>query len=89
MPRLTIHTAPPIVLEPPRLITASRAALGAGGESPVVDVELDAGRGELAALLDPPPVRERATLTYDDGTELRGLVQAVRLGANPTITLEA
>lgn len=89
MIRLTIETVPAIVLEPPVLVDASIGQVGGGGESPTAEVAFDPGRGALAALLDPPPLRLRATLTEDGATRFVGIVQSVRLGASPNLTLEA
>lgn len=74
---------------PPTLVEVGSWQTGAGGLSPTLDVSLDPGHGELVAALDPPPVRLRASLTLDDGTVFSGIVQAVRLGATPSLTLEA
>lgn len=86
---LLIDLVPPIEFAPPTLISATLAQRGSGGESPSVDVTLDPGRGEVAARLDPPPLRAYAVLTYDDGSTFAGVVQSVRLGADCSITLEA
>lgn len=86
---LVIDGIPPIVLAEPTIIEASVAQLGSGGESPSVDVALDPGRGALVALLDPPPLRAAATLTYPDGSVFAGVVQSVRLGASSGLTIEA
>lgn len=89
MATLIIATRPPILLGPERISDEGRWSLAGGGASPTLDLALDPGRGELAALLDPPPLRAQATLTRTDGTTFTGLVQAVRLGATPSITLES
>jgi hypothetical protein len=86
---LTIATIPPLILTAPTLVDVGAVAAGAGGLSPSLDLRLDPGRGELVARLDPPPLRVRATVVLDDGTTLTGTVQAVRLGADPSITLES
>lgn len=89
MIRLTIETLPAIILEPPVLVDASGGQIGGGGESPTLECAFDPGRGELAALLDPPPLRVRASLTDDGLTVFAGVVQSVRLGVSPSLTLEA
>lgn len=89
MPTLTINTLPPLTLIPPRLVEVGSWQTGAGGVSPTLEISLAPGQGDLLAWLDPPPVRSRATLTLDDGTTFDGIVQAVRLGVSPSITLEA
>jgi hypothetical protein len=89
MSTLTIATIPPIVLSAAQLLDEGRLSLAGGGASPTLDLALDPGRGEIAALLDPPPLRAQATLTRADGTTFAGLVQAVRLGPAPSLTLES
>lgn len=89
MIRLTIATVPPIEFVEPAIIDASFAQLGAGGESPTVEVTLDPGRGEVAERLDPPPLRMAASLDQADGTTFNGIVQSVRLGSSVSLTLEA
>lgn len=87
MPTLIIYTLPPQVLAPPALVEIGTWQTGAGGLSPTLEVSL--APGGLVALLDPPPLRVRAVLALDDGTTFDGIVQAVRLGASPSLTLEA
>lgn len=89
MIQLALATIPPIILAEPTISGATLAQLGDGGESPSVDVALDPGRGEVANLLDPPPLRCRAVLDYGNGETFEGIVQAVRLGSTSSITLEA
>jgi hypothetical protein len=89
MPTLTLHTIPALILTPPTLVEVGAWQIGAGGISPTLEISLAPGQGELLAWLDPPPLRERAELTLDDGTTFSGIVQAVRLGASPSLTLEA
>lgn len=88
MIRLTIATVPVEFVEPV-IIEASFAQLGAGGESPTVEVTLDPGRGEAAEQLDPPPLRMAASLVQADGAAFNGIVQSVRLGSRVSLTLEA
>lgn len=87
MPTLTIATLPPLVLAPPTLVEVGSWQTGSGGLSPTLEISL--APGGLVALLDPPPLRVRASLALDDGTTFDGIVQAVRLGVSPSITLEA
>ena len=86
---LTIDGRPQIVLDGADLDTVGVLRSSAGGESPTLTVSLDARRVAVLEVLDPPPLRAAAVLS-DGGTILfSGLVQAVRLGQSPTITLES
>lgn len=89
MSTLTIQTLPPLVLSEPVIVEIGAVRHGGGGESPTLDIALDPQRGELAAQLDPPPLRVRARLVFDDGETFAGIVQAVRLGPQPSIVLES
>lgn len=86
---LTIHTVPPLTIGPPSIVEIGSIRIGGGGESPTLDLGLDPGHGALAAALDPPPLRVRAQLVFDDGETFAGIVQAVRLGPTPSITMES
>lgn len=87
MPTLTINTLPPLTLAPPVLVEVGSWQTGAGGISPTLEISL--APAETLNGLDPPPLRVRASLTLDDGATFDGIVQAVRLGASPSLTLEA
>ena len=89
MTTLSIATVPPIALDATWILDDGRLNIANGGASPTLELSLDPGRGELATLLDPPPLRAPATATRSDGSTFAGLVQAVRLGPSPTITLES
>lgn len=89
MTTLRIDTIPPIVLEAHQIVDDGRMSLASRGASPSIYISLEPGRGELATLLDPPPLRATATLTRNDGAVLLGMVQAVGLGSSPSITLES
>ena len=86
---LTIHAIPPLVLSEPVIVEIGAVRIGGGGESPTLEIGLDPGHGDLATQLDPPPLRVRAQLLFDDGETFAGIVQAVRLGPQPSLTLES
>lgn len=85
---LVIDTVPPIALGP-EILDVSGSRIGGGGLSPTLTLALDPGDGALARALDPPPLRVRALLSRPDGHTFTGIIQAVRLGADPSITLES
>lgn len=87
--RLAIASRPPIVLEGADLLEVSGWQLAAGGESPTLTVSLDPARVQAATLLDPPPLRAAAVLSEGADALFTGIVQAVRLGSDPSITLES
>jgi hypothetical protein len=89
MPTLRLHTSPVLELSGCWIIDIGSVRVGGGGESPTMEVRLDPGHGELAAWLDPPPLRVRATLFFDSGSTFVGVVQSIRLGASPSLTLES
>lgn len=85
---LTIDTRPQIVLSGWDIAEVAGWISAAGGESPTLTVALDPARVDAAVLLQPPPLRAQATLVDDSGRSFAGLVQSVRLGADPRLTLE-
>lgn len=85
---LTIASRPPIILDGLDLIEVTGWRTAQGGESPTLTVALDGGRVAAAGLLDPPPLRASAVLSEGADTLFSGVVQAVRLGRAPTLTLE-
>jgi hypothetical protein len=89
MPTLRLHTSPPLDLSGCWIADIGSVRVGGGGESPTLEVSLDPGHGELVVWLDPPPLRVRATLFFDSGGTFAGVVQSIRLGASPSITLES
>ena len=86
---LVRHGQPAMVCEGADLRAISSLESAAGGESPTLTVTLDPARIAAVAALDPPPLRARATLSEGDALLFTGLVQAVRLGPDPSLTLES
>lgn len=85
---LTIASRPPLIFEASDILSVDGWQQAAGGESPTLTVRLDPAR--LAVYrLDPPPLRAPAALIEGVSTLFLGIVQAVRLGADPIITLES
>lgn len=84
---LTLHMRPERVYSGADIVEVSGWVSASNGESPVLSVLLDPAL-PLAAELHPPPLRAQATLVADDGETFEGIVQAVRLGPAPELTLE-
>lgn len=85
---LTIASRVPIIFEAADLAGVDGWQRAAGGESPTLTVHLDPAR--LAVYrLDPPPLRAAGALTEGADTLFLGIVQAVRLGTDPSIVLES
>lgn len=80
---------PALVFEGADLRAISGWESAAGGESPTLSVTLDPARIAAVAALDPPPLRASVTLAEGDALWFTGLVQAVRLGPEPSLTLES
>lgn len=90
MTTLTIHTTPPIVLTETDILDLGPARSAVNGEVPSISARLDNARGELTGLFRVPPLRARAQLVDGAGALLfNGQVQAVELGAEITLELEA
>ena len=89
-PLLSIDTVPPLQLRAPVITELGGWQLAGGGVSPVITIRLRPG-ADLVAKLDPPPLRVRARLfldAADPAPRFAGVIQAVTLGHNPSITLE-
>lgn len=86
---LTIHTTPQIVLST-EILDLGPARSAVNGEVPSISARLDNARGELTSRFAVPPLRARAQITDAAGRRLfDGQVQAVTLGAEITLELEA
>jgi hypothetical protein len=85
---ISIATVPPIVLAEPQLLDVGTERAALNGEVPNVEVTFDNARGELTELFALPPLRARATLTRDGLPLFTGVVQAVRLAAVISVSLE-
>lgn len=88
MIEITLDTVPPVVLAEPQLLELGVEREALNGEVPNVEISLDNARGELTELFALPPLRARATLTRDGSPLFAGVVQAVRIAATITVTLE-
>lgn len=88
MPTLTIEALPPLVFAGAQIVDVGALRLSGGGASPTVEIALDPGHGALAQALDLPPLRVRATVLDDEGRVFVGIVQSIRLGLAPSLTLE-
>lgn len=88
MIEITIDTVPPIVIAEPQLLDGGIARAALNGEVPNVEVAFDNARGELTEVFAVPPLRARATVTRDGQPLFAGVVQAVRIAATITVTLE-
>lgn len=89
-PLLSIDTIPPLILRAPVIADIGGWQLAGGGVSPTLTIGL-APSAALVAALDPPPLRVRARLyldAADPAPRFAGIVQAITLGPNPSITLE-
>lgn len=82
------HGQPTLVLWGADLRAISGWQLAQGGESPTLTVSLDPARLDCVAALDPPPLRASAQLSDGAAVLFAGLIQAVRLGPDPSLTIE-
>ena len=89
---LSVASRRAIVIDDPGIAEVSGWHLSAGGESPTLTVTLDRGGclpSALVQLAQDPPLRAGASLADGSHTLFSGIVQAVRLGADISITLES
>lgn len=87
---LTISAEQPLIWSEPDITAVGQEHSAINGEVPNMTVTIDNARGQhTVALATSNVLRLRATLTADSRTVFTGAVQAVDLGAEITIALEA
>ena len=87
---LTLATVPPLLWSEPDITAIGQEHSAINGEVPNMTITIDNARGQhTAAVAASNVLRLRAVLALGGQTVFTGAVQAVALGAQITIDLEA
>lgn len=85
--KVTLHTADPIIFDPPVLVDLGPERAELAGENSTIMVYLDNARGTVTEALADPPLRTRVTVERS-ATTIEGVLQAVSLAEQAVLRIE-